>query len=448
MRVIIIGAGKVGYNIAELLSLENHDIVVIEKDEERYQIIDENLDVKVINGSGSSSSVLLEAEIKEADLLVSVTQNDELNMIACMLAKQYGVPKTIARVRNPEYAEGEKFSDNLRFGIDLIISPEHVTAMEIMQLIEVPEAADVEYFAEGKLQFLELVIDKSSPVVGKALKDIDFGYRCVIIGISRKGRMIIPKGNNRILEKDTIFVLSKTTDMIGIEKAIGKKRSKTKSVMILGGSRIAYYVARELEKKKISVKIVEKNHARCKELARDLNTTMILHGDGTDLDLLEEEGAGKVDLFISLTDDDKLNLLVSLIAKHLGVKKTIAQIRRSDYLPLIESVGIDIAVSPRLLTAAAILRFIRQGDIISVSFLGGAKAEMIELNVQEKSKVVNKALEKLSFPKDAIIGAIVRGEDIIIPKGKDVLLPKDRLIIFTLPRAVAKVESFFRNFSV
>ncbi|SMB94551.1 Trk K+ transport system, NAD-binding component [Desulfonispora thiosulfatigenes DSM 11270] len=186
---------------------------------------------------------------------------------------------------------------------------------------------------------------------------------------------------------------------------------------------------------------------RCKELARDLNTSMVLHGDGTDLDLLEEEGAGQVDLFVSLTDDDKLNLLVCLIAKHLGVKKTIAQIRRSDYLPLIESVGIDIAVSPRLLTAAAILRFIRRGDIVSVSFLGGAKAEMIELNIQEKSKIANKTLQELPFPREAIIGAIVRDGEEIIPKGSDYLLPKDRVIIFTLPRAVTKVEAFFQKYN-
>ncbi|WP_242941977.1 NAD-binding protein [Desulfonispora thiosulfatigenes] len=250
VRVVIIGAGKVGYNIAEILSLENHDIIVIEKDEERYKIVQENLDVKVINGSGSSTAVLLEAEIFETDLLVSVTQSDELNMIACMLAKQYGVPKTISRVRNPEYAEGNKLTNSLTLGIDLIINPEKVTALEIMQLIEVPEAIDVEYFAEGKLQFLELVIDKKSPVVGKALKNIDFVYRCVIIGISRKGKMIIPRGNDKILEKDIIFVLAKTKDMIHIEKAIGKKRSKIKSVMILGGSRIAYYLAKSLEKKK------------------------------------------------------------------------------------------------------------------------------------------------------------------------------------------------------
>lgn len=445
VRIIIIGAGKVGYNIAQILAAENHDVVVIEKDEERFKNIQESLDIKVILGSGASSQVLEEAEISEANLLVAVTQSDELNMIACLLAKQYGVPKTVARVRNPEYADRNKLTNSSVLGIDLLINPERVTALEVLQLIEVPEAIDVEYYAEGKLQLLELKIEEGTSVSGKSLKELDFPYRYVIVAIQREEKMIIPRGNDCIFENDIIFILAKTQDMVQIEKYFGKTRNKVKNVMILGGGRIAFYLARFLEEKKLGVKIIEKDQQRCKELSRELNTSIILHGDGTDIDLLEDEGVGYVDLFVALTDDDKLNLLVALLAKHLGVKKTIAQIRRSDYLPLIESVGIDVAISPRLLTTAAILKFIRRGEIVSVSLLSGARAEMIELIIPDNDKVTRKYLKDLSFPKGAIIGAIVRGEEILIPTGDDFLLPEDRVIIFALPQAVSKVDVFFQK---
>lgn len=443
MRIIIIGAGKVGYNIGQILSNESHDVVIIEKNEERYKLIQENLDVQAINGNGANSEILEEADVRNADLLIAVTEYDELNMIACILAREYGVPKTIARVRNPEYADNNLLTKNPILGIDLIINPEKVTAREISQLIDVPEALDVEYYADEKIQLLELVIPENAPIVNKHLKDLNIPYRFIIVALLRKEKMIIPRGNDIIRENDIIFLLAKTADMVYIEKFMGKERTKTKNVMILGGGRIGYYLAKILETKKMGVKIIEKDLQRCRELSKKLDSTLVLHGDGSDIDLLKEEGAGEVDAFVALTEDDKLNLLVSLLAKHLGVKKTIAQIRRSDYVPLMERIGIDVAVSPRLLTASAILKFIRKGRIISISLINGDKAEMIELVVPDKSKIVNKHLRDLSFPEGAIIGSIYRGDDVFIPSGNDYIVPGDRVVVFALPKAVHKVEAFF-----
>ncbi len=443
MRIIIIGAGKVGYNIGQILSNESHDVVIIEKNEERYKLIQENLDVQAINGNGANSEILEEADVRNADLLIAVTEYDELNMIACILAREYGVPKTIARVRNPEYADNNLLTKNPILGIDLIINPEKVTAREISQLIDVPEALDVEYYADEKIQLLELVIPENAPIVNKHLKDLNIPYRFIIVALLRKEKMIIPRGNDIIKENDIIFLLAKTADMVHIEKFMGKERTKTKNVMILGGGRIGYYLAKILETKKMGVKIIEKDLQRCRELSKKLDSTLVLHGDGSDIDLLKEEGAGEVDAFVALTEDDKLNLLVSLLAKHLGVKKTIAQIRRSDYVPLMERIGIDVAVSPRLLTASAILKFIRKGRIISISLINGDKAEMIELVVPDKSKIVNKHLRDLSFPEGAIIGSIYRGDDVFIPSGNDYIVPGDRVVVFALPKAVHKVETFF-----
>lgn len=443
MRIIIIGAGKVGFSLAQMLSYENHDVVVIEKKPLRQKIVEENLDVQTILGSGASTSVLEEAGVAEADLLIAVTEIDELNMISCLIAKQYGVKKTVARIRNPEYLENTKFSPTTSIGIDLVINPERVTAKMISKLIHVPEAINVEYYADGKVQLLELYIKKDSPVVNKSLIEINFPKPNLIVAILRDEKMIIPRGSDVLKSGDLIFVIAETKNMLAVEKVLGEKRTKVENVIILGGGRIGYYLAKLLEKKPVSVKVIDKDLEVCRKISSELNDTLVLHGDGTDISLLEEEDTGKADMFIAVTNDDKVNLLVSLLAKHLGAKKTAAQIRRSDYVPLIEKVGIDVAVSPRMLTAGAILQFIRRGDIVSVTLLGSAKAEMIELVVPDSSKIVKKPLKKLKFPRHAIIGAIVRGNDVIVPTGDDFINPGDRVMVFALPEAIKKVEKFF-----
>jgi trk system potassium uptake protein TrkA len=443
VRIIIIGAGKVGFSLAQMLSYENHDVVVIEKKPLRQKIVEENLDVQTILGSGASTSVLEEAGVAEADLLIAVTEIDELNMISCLIAKQYGVKKTVARIRNPEYLENTKFSPTTSIGIDLVINPERVTAKMISKLIHVPEAINVEYYADGKVQLLELYIKKDSPVVNKSLIEINFPKPNLIVAILRDEKMIIPRGSDVLKPGDLIFVIAETKNMLAVEKVLGEKRTKVENVIILGGGRIGYYLAKLLEKKPVSVKVIDKDLEVCRKISSELNDTLVLHGDGTDISLLEEEDTGKADMFIAVTNDDKVNLLVSLLAKHLGAKKTAAQIRRSDYVPLIEKVGIDVAVSPRMLTAGAILQFIRRGDIVSVTLLGSAKAEMIELVVPDSSKIVKKPLKKLKFPRHAIIGAIVRGNDVIVPTGDDFINPGDRVMVFALPEAIKKVEKFF-----
>lgn len=444
MRVIIIGAGKVGYNIAQILAYENQDVVVIEQNEERARHLEESLDVQVVIGSGASCRTLEEAGIKEASLLVAVTEIDEVNMIACMMAKQYGVLKTIARVRNPEYVEDNKLNKGAISGIDLIINPELVTAKEIAKLIEVPEALDVVYYADGKIQLLELKIPGHAPVAGKRMKDLKFNCPFLIVAIVREGQMIIPRGDDVVLPEDIIFILGKTKEMIRIERFLGTERRKAERVMILGGDLTGYHLAKILEERKISVKVIEKDYKRCMEISKHLENTLVLHGDGTDLDLLKEEGAGETDVFVCLTDDDKLNLLVALLSKHLGAKRTIAQVRRSDYISLMEGVGVDVGISPRILTANAILKFIRRGgNVLSVTLLSQAQAEMMELVVTPESKVVNKKLKELVFPAGAIIGSIYRNNQVIVPTGEDYLKSGDTVTVFALPKAISRVEEYF-----
>lgn len=443
MHVIIMGAGKVGFNIAQILSRENHDVVVVENDPERCQVVEDNLDVQTIRGNGASLSVLEEAKIREAELLIAVTELDELNMVACLLAKSLGVPRTVARVRNPEYVDTGALACTNSLGIDLIINPERVAAKHIAELVDVPEALNVEYYAEGKVMLVELPITADAPVVNKKLKELKFSNPYLIAAIIRNGNMIVPRGDDRLLSGDQVFVVAETRVMKTVERLLGRERRRIQSVFILGGGRLGFYLATLLEKKGVKVKVLEKNLQKCRGISEQLSRTMVLHGDGTDIQLLEQEDAGKVDLFVAVTGDDKVNLLVSLLAKELGAKKTIAQIQRSDYVPLVEKIGIDVAISPRTLTAGAILKYIRRGDIVSVSLLDGAKAETMEIIVPQRGDIINRTLTSLKFPGNALIGAVVREGKVIIPSGSDILLPGDHVIVFVLPEAVSKVERFF-----
>lgn len=445
MRAVIIGAGKIGYNIAETLSQEGHDVFVIEKDEERQQVVEENLDVQALLGNGADSRLLESIEIEKADLLIAVTENDELNMLSCMLAGQYGVKKTVARVRKPEYNRNNKLSSNPALNVDLLINPERVAAAEIAKIISVPEAVDVNYYAKGKITLLELRIEKGNPVVNCALKEIHGQYHFLVAAILREDTLIIPRGDDQILLGDRVFLIGRTDQMREIENYLGFHRQTIHSVMLVGGSRVAFYLTQLLEKRGLEVKIIEKDYKHCKFLAGQLNEAIILNGDGSDIDLLQDEGVQESDLFVALTEDDKLNILVSLMAKRLGAGRTIAQVRRSDYLPLIEAVGIDVAISPRLLTAEAVLRFVRNSEFLSISVLEKGSAEVYEIIVNSRMKrLINRPIKELGLPKGILIGARFRNNDAVIPSGSDVLLPGDRIIIFAAAATVRKVEYFLR----
>ncbi len=442
MKTIVIGAGKIGYSIAQTLSQENHRVVVIDIDEERLETVDENLDVKVVLGNGANAKDLLAAGVEEVDLLIAMTNNDELNMVSCFIAKSYGAKMTIARVSDPDYADIDQSVRQQALGIDLIVNPEKVTAHTIGRLVSFPEAHSVEYFADGKVQMLELTLPEDAPVVGKFLRDLRFPKQALIVSIHRNGQMLIPRGDDQLLPGDIIFVLSETVHMRDVIMYMIKRRKKIENTTVLGGGYVGLYLAERLQQRKIRVKILEPDIKRCKELNEKLSDVLVINGDGTDLQLLEEENIGSMDVFIAASDDDKLNLLACILAKHLGCKKTIAQIRRSDYVTLIEKVGIDRAVSPRQLMISAVMQFIRRGELLSLTLLDSNRARIIEMMVSEKSRVANKALKDMNFPHDALIGAFVRNAKVIVPNGSDKILPGDRVIVFALPDAVQKAEDY------
>lgn len=447
MKVIIIGAGKIGFTIAQLLSNENHDVVVIEQSPERQQILDETLDIQVVPGSGSSTSVLESAGVHEADMLVAVTEYDELNMVACLLAKKYGVKTTVARVRNPEYLEVTAFSLNEVMGIDLIINPERVTALEISQIARNPEAMNIDYYADGKVKLMELEIKAESPLRDRRIKELDNSIPYNIVAIARQHKMIVPRGDDTLRAGDHIHLMARSSEMAKVEKLLGFISPRVEQVTILGGGRTGYFLAQILEKSKppMAIKIIEKDLERARQISHKLCSTLVIHGDGSDYQLLEEEHISSSDLFVAVTDDDKINLLCSLIARNLGVGKTVCQIKRTDVLPLAEQLEIDTILNPRLLTAGAIMKYVREGDILSVTLMGEERAEMLELLAQPGSLVLNKELCKVNFPNGSLIGALVRDEQVIIPDGHSVIQPYDRLMVFSLPQSIHKIERLFKN---
>ena len=445
MRVIIIGAGKVGFKLAEKLSEEGHEVLVIEQNEDRRKILRENLDVLVSGGNGASPRVLSDAGITHTDLLISVTDQDEVNMLACMVAKRAGVARTVARVRSPEYVQKDQALFREWMGIDLLINPEMVTALEILQILKTPAALDVEEFAEGLVRLLEVKLRQDSPLANIPLKKLTLPANILVVGILRQDKMIIPMGDDVLLPGDHVFFIGEHDSIIDFEGNFSNKRSKVERVFIVGAGRVGRNLALLLEQSGISVKIIDSDSERCDMTACMLNKSIVLRGDGTDIDLLKQEGVGEADAIVCLTNDDKLNLLVALLAKRLGAKKSFVRVGRSEYASIMEQVGVDVALSPQFLTVGVILRFIRKGDVVAVMLFDGAKAEAMEVIVPSDSKITGKSLASLTMPAQSLIGMVVREGKALIPDGNLVLKEGDRAIIFTLPDTAQEVSALFHR---
>lgn len=444
MQILIIGAGEVGYNIAKRLSSENKDVVVIDPNEARLKRVRENLDIQTVCGSGSSPKTLLDAGLKQTEMLIAVTDSDEVNMIACLIAgSQANIPVKVARVRNPEYAENTTILDKNHLDIHLAISPERETAKVILKVLDVPHATSVYDFLEGKVRLFSMKIESDCPLAGKSLKELHFlhpGEKVLIPAIFREGRIIIPGGEERILADDEVFAVTETGNVERVVGFFGYKAEKIKRVMIAGGGRIGFYVAKYLEEQGVNVKIVERNEERCEEIAAELEKTVVLAGNVSDKELLAEENISDTDCFIAVTNDDEANILSSLLAKQMGARKVITVLNSPSYISLISKVGIDVPISPRTTTVSSILQYVRKGKVLSVTSIHEEDAEAIEVVALETSDIVNRPLKELKEPKGAIIGAIEREGRVIIPRGEDMVLPGDKVLIFTQRSSIPDVE--------
>ena len=445
MRIVVAGAGKLGYSVAELLADDEFDVVVIENDPKRKDVVQNSLDVLVIEGNACSPTTFRDPDIRNADVLIACTDSDEVNMITCMMAKNNGIKHTVARIRNVDYAINSPEMLNSEMKIDLILNPERITAAEIDHILMTPSALNVDDFAEGKVRMFEAKLKENSPYANIPLKNLKIPNDILVAMLFRKHKMIIPRGNDVLLPGDNVYFVGKQEAILEFEQNFTNTYEKLEKALIIGAGRTGRFLAPMLEKQGLMVKVIEKNKERCQMLAAMLEKGLVLCGDGTDIDLLTEEGVSEADVVVCITEDDKLNLLLALLAKHLGAKKTIVRVTRNEYIELMEKVGVDVVLSSRLLSAGEVLRFVRKGGIVSVSLLEGAQAEALEIIVAAGSEVEGKALRNIKLPQECLICAIVHENEAIIPNGDTVLNANDRIILFAKSELVKSTVPMFES---
>jgi len=444
LKIIIVGAGEVGYHIASRLVIENKDVVVIDKNSDAIRRVSDNIDVQTINGSGSSPVVLEEAGLKEAEILLAVTDSDETNLVACLVANIIS-PSTrkLARLRDADY---DTYYDTFREyapHIDTVINPEIEVVKTIDRLMSVPGAVDVGEFADGRVKFVGIYLDKDARLAGARLSELSDRIgenRPLIASIIRDEELIIPRGDNRLLPGDLVYFISEEHKLIDTLSIFDKHAHPLNRVLIVGGGRIGYRLAGLLEEKSIYTKIIEKKPDRCALLADKMNKSIILCGDGSDQGLLNEENIQDMDVVVTLTADEETNILTSLLVKQMGARKTVTKIDKFSYFPLMSVIGLEQVVSPRLSAINSILQHVRRGKVLSAISIKGEQAEVMEAVALETSDIVGKPLRKISFPKGALVTGIIRKEEVIIPSGDSVIEPEDRIIIFSMKTAVPKIE--------
>ncbi|MBT8340384.1 MAG: Trk system potassium transporter TrkA [Desulfatitalea sp.] len=444
MKIIVVGAGEVGYHIASRMALEKKEVVVIDKDAGAIRRVADSMDVQTIVGSGSSPSALEEAGIAQADILLAVTNQDETNLVACLAADILSpTTKKLARIRGADFY---RFYDQFREQaphIDTVINPEIEVVNTIERLMRVPGAVDVGEFADGRIKFVGVNLDHTSRLAGARLAELPSllgNHRLLIAAVVREEQVIIPTGKDQLLPGDLVYFISEEAHLLEALSIFDKQVEPVRRVMIVGGGRIGYRLAVRLEAQSIYCKIIEKRADRCAELAKKVNKAIVLHGDGSDQNLLSEENVADIDVVVTLTNDEETNILSSLLAKRMGAGKAITKISKFSYFPLMTAIGIEQVVSPRLSAINTILQHIRRGKVLSAISLKGEQAEAMEVVALETSDIVGKPLKRVAFPKGAIVAGIIRNDHIIIPTGDSVVEPEDRVIIFAQRRAIGGIE--------
>ena len=442
MRTVIIGAGEVGSNTARMLSEEGHDVVLIEQDETLVERASEQLDALVIHGNGASPRLLAEAGIEKAELLVAASSSDEANIIACLAAKAKGVSRTVARIHNADYYDPQEPFAAEMLGIDFIIHTEQMAAQEIKEALLVPGAINVESFAEDRIEVAEVILNEGSPAVGRTLRDLSLPEASLVVGVVRRGEALVPRGDTVLERRDHVLLISGRKRIAEVVKSVTTDTEPVREVTIYGGGRIGLRLALALEKVGISVRVIERDETRARYVASQLRKGFVLHDEGISRDFLLQERVDRSDAFVAVTGDDRANLLAAMYARQLGARMTIAGVSSGEFAPLADALGVDLTISPRMLAAEAILRFVRRGEIVDVALLESG-AEMIELRVPQRSRVAGRPLSEVGFPEGAIVAALLRDGDVVIPTGREVLEPGDDAVVFTVEDAIEEVERLF-----
>jgi len=447
MQTIVVGAGEVGFDVAHLLALEQHDVTVIDVENDVLQRVRNKLDVMTIQGNGTSAMVLEEAGIRDADMLIAVTAIDEVNLIACMMADRLGVPTTVARTRSDELARTHSVLEAEDFGIDVVIHPEESAAAEVARLIKRAGATDLLTFCDGHLNLVGMRLDKDAPVVGKQLRDVvhehpklDFRVQAIVRGL----HTVLPGGDEVLRANDQVFVLTRPKYVTPVARVMGKGNVSMKNVMILGGTRVGAAAAERLSSHGgMRIKLIEPEQATAERLAERLNDVLVLQGDPTDMDLLVREGLGEMDACVAVTNDEESNLVACLMAKHLGVYKTVGLLSKVAYIPISQAIGLDAAVSKKLAVSREIRRYLRGKHVRSVATVHGLDAEVLEIKAEPGSRATKKALRQLDVPEGLIISAVEHTDKTEIATGDTHIQAGDTAIVFVLPQNVTAAEKLF-----
>jgi len=443
---MIVGAGLVGQYLCKKFSDEGQEVILIDRDKEKLQRIEQAMNIMTVHGSGASARTLAEAGIAKTDLFIAVTDSDEVNLVACIMSRKYKVETRIARVRNEDFLTPGLSLNEEALGIDLLISPDWAMTEEIIQLIHVSEAFDTAEFADGRIMLLGYLIHENNPAVGQSLFEIrkkHGTHQYIMAAIIRNGQTIIPHGEDTIQAGDKIYLMVRKKEIAQVEQLFNVASHLPAMVFIIGGSNIGYMVARQLEELNIDVKIVEADKKRCVFLSENLGHTIVLNFDGLKSRDLLEEGIDLADLVIAVTGSDTTNILASLLAKHHGTKRCITQITHHDFIPMLDKLGIDVTLSPRQVAADMILRYVRRGSIISVATILDSEAEVMEVTVPELESFDQVPLKNLACPPGLLIGAIVRDKEVFIPSGETIIYPGDNLVVFFTRSAAKDVGLFF-----
>lgn len=445
MKIVIAGAGDMGYHLAQQLSYENKDIILIDLDKDALDNASSHLDVMTIMGDATSLEVLKSANVREANMFMAVTTSEKTNLLAATLAKQLGAKRVIARVRNHDYLapENEIYFKNI--GIDNIISPSMLCSGEIFKMIKNSTFTDVFEFEGGKLNVVGITLDQYSTMINKQISEMRENpvfEDIKIIAIVRDQMTIIPRGNTIVRNNDHVFFISNKKKVESIIELLGQRKVTIKNIMIIGGDDMAFATARKLEDE-YRVTLIHKDKERCKWLSERLDKTLVINGDYKNIELLLEEGLEEMEAFISLTESSETNIITSLSAKNHGVYKTIAHVDTREYIHISHSIGVDSLINKKLVAANQVTRFLRKGKVEAVSGIYGVDAEFIQYVITKSNRVTKKALRDLHFPKSAIVAGVIRGEKVFIPDGDFILQLDDKAIVMALPEAKDPLEKLF-----
>lgn len=440
LKTIVIGSGTMGRHISELLEAEKHDVVVVDRNEAQLDKIRESMDVQTIVGDGADPSTLIKAGAKDAELVLALTNADEVNLLAAFTARKLGAAHCVARARSPWYSDTGRFNLRAELGIDLVMNPEHLTALEIIRYLDNPDALQLARFAYGRVQLLTLVLDAESPFAGKALKDCKLPENILIVVRTRGNEVAIPKGDTTLEAGDKVTIMGMAEALPESQHLFHAATDKVRDITIAGGGVMGSFLAETLERRGFSVTIIEVDRARCQTISERLTRAQVIFGDATEKGFMKEERISNTDVFVAVTGDDENNLMSCLLAKELGVEQTVVKLARPDYASLVQQFGIDVALSPRNVMAERILTLVSRGRIRAMTLLENGQVEVIETVAEHGSPMVGTPLSDLAIPEGALISTIVRLGKTIVPRGTDAIEPGDIVILVGFKDAIDQLE--------